>query len=99
MSLVIEFLQEAKTDTLEARRFYEERVPGLGGRFRSAPKGVCAAIAASSLHWRERKGGFRRVNCPGFPYFIAYCFQTERNLVAAVGHASRHPDDWMRRAH
>lgn len=49
------------------------------------------------LLWRERGGGYRRVNIPGFPYYVAYIIRGERVLVTAVGHASRHPDYWKRR--
>ena len=45
----------------------------------------------------ERLGGYRRVNLPGFPYYVAYFIRGERILVAAVGHGSRHPNYWKRR--
>ncbi len=41
--------------------------------------------------------GYRRVNLPGFPYYVAYFIRGEQVLVAAVGHGSRHPDYWKRR--
>lgn len=97
MSAVLEFLPEAKCDAYEATRFYEQRVPGLGARFRAEIESVCAAIVRQPLLWRERRGGFRRVNIPGFPYYVAYIIRGERILVAAIGHASRHPDYWKRR--
>ena len=97
MTLVIEFLPEAKCDAEEATRYYERRVSGLGARFRAEVESICAAIIRQPLLWRERSGGYRRVNLPGFPYYIAYFIRTDRIVVAAVGHASRHPDYWKRR--
>ncbi|MGH9932835.1 MAG: hypothetical protein ACREA9_26835 [Pyrinomonadaceae bacterium] len=47
--------------------------------------------------WRERPGGYRRVNLPGFPYYVAFFLREEHILIAAVGHGSRHPDYWKRR--
>ncbi len=94
---MLEFLPEAKCDADEATRYYERRVPGLGARFRAAVENVCAAIVTQPLLWRERRGGYRRVNIPGFPYYVAYVIRGERIIVTAVGHGSRHPDYWKRR--
>jgi plasmid stabilization system protein ParE len=97
MSTVLEFLPEARNDAEEATRFYEGRIPGLGTRFRVEVESVCAAIVRQPLLWSERQGRYRRVNIPGFPYYIAYFIRNERIIVAAIGHASRHPDYWKQR--
>lgn len=97
MSAALEFLPEAALEVEEATRYYEERVPGLGVRFRLELMSVCAAVARQPLLWRERSGGFRRVNLRGFPFYVAYFIRGERILVAAVGHASRHPNYWKQR--
>ena len=96
MSSVLEFLPEAQSDAEEATRFYERRVLGLGTRFRSQVESVCAAIVRQPLLWSERRGGYRRVNIPGFPYYVAYLIKGECIVVIAVGHASRHPEYWKR---
>ena len=49
------------------------------------------------LLWRERQGGFRRVNCPVFPYYVAYFIRDDTILIAAVAYESRHPDYWKSR--
>ena len=97
MSSVLEFLPEAVCDAEEAARFYERRVAGLGHRFNAESESVYAAIVRQPMSWRERPGGYRRVNLPGFPFYLAFFIRGERVLVAAVGHASRHPDYWKRR--
>ncbi len=97
MSAVLEFLPEAKLDAEMATQFYESHVSGLGVKFRSEVESVCSAIVRQPLLWRERSGGYRRVNLPGFPYYIAYFVRGERLVVAAVGHGSRHPDYWKER--
>jgi plasmid stabilization system protein ParE len=97
MSAVLEYLPEARCDAEEATRFYEQRVSGLGARFRAEVESVCAAIVRQPLLWSERSGGYRRVNIPGFPYYVAYFIRGERIIVTAVGHAGRHPDYWKRR--
>jgi plasmid stabilization system protein ParE len=69
----------------------------LGFRFRQLLEGGCEAIARTPLHWNERRGGFRRVNLRGFPYYIAYFIRGQRIIIAAVAHASQHPYYWKKR--
>lgn len=97
MSNILEFLPEALEDAVGAVEFYEECTSGLGARFRLEVESACSAIVRQPLLWSERQGGFRRVNLPGFPYYIAYFIRNERIIVAAIGHAARHPDYWKKR--
>ena len=97
MSFTIEFLLEALGEAEDATRYYERCEPGLGVRFRLELESVCAAVARQPLLWNVRSGGFRRVNIPGFPYYLAFFIRSERIVVAAVGHASQHPDYWKKR--
>jgi plasmid stabilization system protein ParE len=93
----MEFLPEALVDAEETTRFYESCVPGLGRRFRVELENVCAAIDRQPLLRNQRAGGYRRANLPGFPHYVAYFLRDERIVVAAIGHASRHPDYWKNR--
>jgi len=52
--------------------FTRGAVPGLGARFCAGVESVCAAIVRQPLLWRERRGGYHRVNIPRFPYYVAY---------------------------
>jgi len=97
MSWSLEFLPEALDEASEAASYYEERVPGLGDRFIKTLKGTASSISKQPLLWRKRDGGFRRVNLPGFPYYIAYFIRGETILITAIAHASRHPDHWKNR--
>jgi len=63
----------------------------LGARFRSEVESACAAIVQHPLLWRLRPAGYRRVNLPGFPYYIAFITEEQQALVIAVAHSSRHP--------
>lgn len=71
---------------------YEARLIGLGARFRSEVESACSAIVQHPLLWRLRPAGYRRVNLPGFPYYIAFISDEQQALVIAVAHSSRHPD-------
>ena len=97
MNPYLEFLPEAAVEVQCVTGDYEAQVPGLGVRFRTEIESSCMAIVQFPLLWRERPGGWRRVNLPGFPYYIAYVIRDELILVTAVGHARRHPDYWKNR--
>jgi len=93
----LEFLPEARSEFADAVKFYEDKEPGLGNRLKNEIEEACSTIVAHPLLWRERQGGFRRVNCPVFPYYIAYFTRRHVILIAAVAHESRHPDYWKKR--
>jgi len=82
--MIIELLEEANQELTEAALWYESREPGLGKRFRDERVHVIERIATDPLLWRERPGGYRQVNCPVFPYYIAYFIRDQKAIVAAV---------------
>lgn len=96
--MTLEFLAEAQQEAVAATIYYEERETGLGVRFREEVESVAAAVLQHPLLWRERRGGYRRVNLPGFPYYLAYVLRGERVRVVAVGHTARRPGYWRQRA-
>jgi plasmid stabilization system protein ParE len=92
-----EFLPEARDEFWEAALYYEAEVTGLGARFRDEVEHVIRHIVSDPLLWRERAGGYRRVNCPVFPYYVAYFIRADKILIAAVAHGHRRPGYWKRR--
>jgi len=95
--MIIELLDEAEEEFSEAVIWYESRETGLGVRFRNEVVHVLERIGEDPLLWRERAGGYRRVNCPVFPYYIPYFIRGEKVMVAAVAHDRREPNYWMSR--
>jgi len=95
--VTVEFLEEAEQELTEAALWYEARDLGLGRRLRDEVAHVVSRIAEDPMLWRERQGGYRRVNCPVFPYFVAYIIRGQRIVVVAVGHGRRKPDYWKSR--
>lgn len=68
--MTVHFLEDAEREFLEAAVWYESNEPGLGIRFRNEVAHVIARIAEDPLLWRERRGGYRRVNCPYSPTIL-----------------------------
>jgi len=92
-----EFLAEARDEFWEAALYYESKEEGLGVRFRAVVLHVISHILADPYLWRERAGGYRRVNCPVFPYYLAYFIRNETILIAAVANGYRKPGYWKGR--
>ena len=89
--MTLEFLPAAEQELAEATSYYEEAESGLGVRFREDVESAVAAILLHPLLWRLRRGIYRRVNLPGFPYFIAYVLRGQSVRIVAVGHCARRP--------
>lgn len=92
----LEILEEAAEELVEAALWYETREAGLGRRFRDEVSHVLARIAEDPMLWRDR-GGYRRVNCPVFPYYLPYFIRGDKIIVAAVAHGHRAPGYWRAR--
>lgn len=93
----IEFLEEAEQELIEAALWYEDKEAGLGKRFRDEVAHIVSRITEDPLLWREREGGYRRVNCPVFPYFLAYIIRKQKIIIIALGHGHRKPNYWKSR--
>lgn len=95
--MTFHLLREAKAEFSEAVSWYKAKELGLGKRFRDEITQVFGKIMANPLLWRERPGGYRRVNCPTFPYYIPYFIRGQKIIVAAVAHERRRPHYWQDR--
>ncbi|WP_020589902.1 type II toxin-antitoxin system RelE/ParE family toxin [Desulfobacter curvatus] len=95
--MIVEFLEEAELELFEAATWYESKEPGLGKRFRNEVAHVLDRILEDPTLWREHSSGYRRVNCPVFPYYIPFFIRGEKILIAAVAHERRKPGYWKYR--
>ena len=91
------FLPEAREELREAVAYYERKEEGLGDRFRDEVSRICRRIAADPCLWRERPGGYRRVNLPVFTHYVVYFVRGDTVIVAAVAHGHRLPGYWKER--
>ena len=95
--MTLEFLPQAEEEAAEATAYYEQVDPGLGVCFREEIESTAAAILLHPLLWRQRPGGYRRVNLPGFPFYVAYVLRGERVRIIAIGHGARLPGYFRQR--
>ncbi len=95
--MTVEFLEEADRDLLDAALWYESKQPGLGLRFTAEVGSVLQNIAVNPLLHRERDGGYRRINCPVFPYYLPYFIRHDKIIVLAVAHEHQRLGYWRQR--
>ena len=95
--MIAEFLEEAEQELIEAALYYESKEPGLGRRFRDDVAHILDRIIEDPLLWREQTGGYRRANCPVFPYYIPYIIREPKIIVIAIAHGNRKPGYWQSR--
>lgn len=86
------FRPEAGAEALEAQRWYESRVPGLGLEFaRSVEIAVSAISHAPGAYVLIGEGNCRRILLRRFPYSLVYRMQGDDLLVLAIFHHRRSP--------
>ncbi len=95
--MIAEFLEDAEQELFEAALYYESKEAGLGRRFRDDVAHILDRIIEDPLLWRERTGGYRRANCPVFPYYIPYIIRKQKIIIVAIAHGNRKPGYWKSR--
>lgn len=88
---------DAEAELLEAVRFYERKVPGLGDRFLREFDAAIAAVRGAPDRWRIVEADVRRYVMRRFPYAIYYRIEGSELRILVVKHHSRHPDYWKYR--
>ena len=95
--ITVDLTSEAKNDLFNAVDYYEDKEKGLGRRLRDEVASMLNTIASAPYLWREREAGYRRVNCPVFPYYVAYVIRDGVIVVVAVAASRRKPGYWHKR--
>jgi len=54
--MIVEFVDEARQELIEAALWYESKEPGLGRRFRNEVAYVVDRIAETHFLWKSEKG-------------------------------------------
>lgn len=95
--MIIQILDEARREFSDAVDYYESKESGLGVRFRNEVGQIVDWISLNPEVPRVRSHGYRRVNLPVFPHFVAYVIRSEVIWIAAIAHAHRRPEHWINR--
>ena len=98
MSLELVLRPEAEADALEAYRWYNEHLPGLGEQFLAEIDRAIETLSANPEAPRKLHREFRRVLARRFPYAVFYAVRGDRIVVFAILHTARDPRLWRKRS-
>ncbi|MBI3919784.1 MAG: type II toxin-antitoxin system RelE/ParE family toxin [Armatimonadetes bacterium] len=93
----VRYHPEARAELIESALFYDDRQPGVGGRFLKAVE-ECeqrARVHPASGTPSEPETRQRRV--AKFPFALVYREYSDHLFVVAVAHLSRKPGYWENR--
>lgn len=88
---------DAELELIDAARFYEGRVRGLGEQFLATVDEGVSMIQAAPERFRIVERDVRRLILRRFPYSVLYRIGPGQIRVLGINHQSRHPDYWRYR--
>ena len=97
MNRQVLFRPTAERELLEAERWFEERQPELGRRFRDAVDATIEQIREFPLAFPAVHGNKRRALVLRFPYALYFALINDSIVVAGVVHGHRDPAVWRSR--
>lgn len=90
--MLVTYHPAAEAEVLEAIRYYEGKVPGLGGRFLEDFDEAISSIRQAPHRWPVVEGDLRRHLLRRFPFGIYYRTEVDELRILIVKHHARHPD-------
>ena len=95
-----EFLSKALLELLEAWKWYEDKQPGLGDKFKQQVYACVKIIEQHPERYPERKKNYREGFVNIFPYLLIYRTHKRKKVIAilSVFHTRRNPDKKYRKA-
>lgn len=97
MNFEISFSPEAELDLLNAAKWYEENLKGLGSSFLLNVEAVVNSLSRNPLAYPKVYKNIRRALTRKFPFGVYYLSEGNRVIVLAVFHFSRDPQKWKSR--
>jgi plasmid stabilization system protein ParE len=91
------FVDEALNEFIEAGRYYNRQVPGLGDAFADEIEAGIDFILKNPQLNRLIQDAVRRYLVHRFPYGIYYTIEKDVVVIWAVKHLRREPDYWQKR--
>ena len=88
---------QAEAELLDARHWYEDQRPGLGGGFAAEVDTTLAGVLQAPLAYPRVQGETRRALVRRVPYAIYSHAMPEEIVVLAIVHGRQHPRRWRSR--
>ena len=95
--MIVEFLDEASDEAMQAYQYYEDRQSGLGTAFRTALEAALLRVEARPMSCPAIDADTRKCRLQRFPYNLLFRLLDERVLIIAVAHDRRKPGYWHKR--
>jgi len=84
----------ARSDLINAIRWYQERNRSTADSFRTSIKRVIENLATTSMHAAADVDGVRRRVLKDFPFTVFYVLEEHAIIVIAIAHHRREPGYW-----
>lgn len=94
--MTIKFSKQAKEELFSSAKFYENRVSGLGKRFKTEIKKQVHFIKNNPNAAEEKYNQIRVLVIKKFPFTIHYRIENEFIVIVAIFHSSRNPPNLKR---
>jgi toxin ParE1/3/4 len=95
--LKVVYHPEAEAELIEAARYYEQKVTGLGADFLDEVDRGVQLILRAPFRWRVIEEDIRRYCIRRFPYGVIYRMDSQMIRILALKHHSRQPGYWKYR--
>jgi toxin ParE1/3/4 len=92
--MIYRFLDDARSELIEAQDFYDSREIGLGNEFHAAVATSIQNLLAAPYRSPRISRNARRYLIKRFPYSIIYQVCSTEILILSVFHLSRRPGSW-----
>lgn len=97
MKLDVIVQPKAVDDILEAAKWYDNNLKGLGKSFIDSIDSAIDSIQQNPEAHPKVHKELRRILIKKFPFCIFYLYENSQIIVIAVLHASRNPKTWRMR--
>ena len=97
MTPTIIFTPAAREEMVDALKWYESQLAGLGIRFLRSVEASLIRVAANPAQFPAVFEDIHRARLKKFPYALFFRAEPESVVVIACFHASRDPRQWRRR--
>jgi plasmid stabilization system protein ParE len=93
----IEFHHEALRELIDAARYYESKLPGLGTDFRSEVDRSLQLLNENPAIGAVVEATYRRLLLDRFPFSVIYRTKDSTLRILAIAHQRRRPGYWKSR--